>query len=214
MLGTPARQSDEVAEWLASARAGSDEALGRVLDACRNYLLLVGNAELDSELRVKAGASDLVQETFLEAQRGFERFRGTTEAELRAWLRRILMNNLGDLRRRYRDADKRRLAREVPLELSDSSSGANQLPAGGASPSAVAAQQEELERVERAIEQLPADHRQVILLRNRLDASFAEIGQLMGRSEDAARTLWYRAVRKLSEILACNADDSRSPTAF
>ena len=62
--------SDEFAGWLIAARAGSSEALGRALEACRRYLLLVAEQDLDPDLRAKGGASDLVQQTFLEAQQG------------------------------------------------------------------------------------------------------------------------------------------------
>ena len=105
--------------WLPEARAGSPEALGRLLEACRRYLLLVAERELDPALRPKGGASDLVQETFLEAQRDFAGFRGRSQPELRAWLRQILRNNLANFHRRFRDADKRRLDREVSLDRSD-----------------------------------------------------------------------------------------------
>ena len=72
----------EVACSLADARAGSREALGRALDACRGYLLLVAQGELAPDLRAKGGASDLVQETLLEAYRDFALFHGGSEGEL------------------------------------------------------------------------------------------------------------------------------------
>src|SRR5262245_52253809 len=92
-----------------------------MLDGCRQYLLLVANEQLDPDLRDKLGPSDLVQETFLEAQQDFGRFHGHSEQELLAWLRRILLNNLADARRRYRGAGKRDVGREIALadELRD-----------------------------------------------------------------------------------------------
>src|SRR5262245_5783304 len=110
------------AERLAAARAGSHEALGEALEACRRYLLLVAQRELAPELQAKGGASDLVQQTFLEAQRDFPRFAGTTEAELLAWLRCILLHNLGKFSRQYRGTQKRGLEREVTLD-GDSAAG-------------------------------------------------------------------------------------------
>ena len=94
--------ADEIGRWLAAARGGSTEALGQALEACRRYLLLVAQKELDPHLHAKGGASDLVQETFLEAQRDFAQFQGTNEAEWLAWLRQVLLNNLGHFTRRYR----------------------------------------------------------------------------------------------------------------
>src|SRR5260370_27853733 len=98
-------------DWLTSARAGSREALGQALDCCRNYLLKVAQRELDPDLRAKGGASDLVQETFLEAQRDFAQFQGSSEVELRAWLSRLLVNNVCNFSRRLREPPQRPLPR-------------------------------------------------------------------------------------------------------
>src|SRR5260370_40490207 len=73
--------------WLRAARAGSADALGRALEACRGYLLQIARRELGPDLQAKCGASDLVQQTFLEANRDFSYFHGATENEWRARLR-------------------------------------------------------------------------------------------------------------------------------
>src|SRR6266851_10406295 len=98
--------------WLSAARDGSRDALGSVLEACRRYLLGVARHELNGDLNAKGGASDLVQETFLEAHRAFDHFQGNSEVELRAWLRRLLHHRAAKFGRRYRTTQKRRLARE------------------------------------------------------------------------------------------------------
>ena len=109
-------QSGRLQEWVLEARGGSRAALGRILELCRQYLLLVANRELEPELWAKGGASDLVQETFLEAQKDFGSFEGTTRAEVLAWLRRILLNNVSNFRRRYVGSEKRQIARELSLD--------------------------------------------------------------------------------------------------
>src|SRR5262249_40293411 len=114
-------------ERLDEARAGSTHALGQVLEACRLYMLGIAERELDPLLRAKAGASDLVQQTFLEAQRDFGQFHGGTEDELLAWLRRLLLNNLANFARQYRGTHKRAVNREVrlPGQNTESNTGAN-----------------------------------------------------------------------------------------
>src|SRR5262249_59475811 len=97
------------------------EALGQALEACRGYLLLIAQRELDSDLQAKGGASDLVQETLVDALRDFGRFHGESEAELQAWLRQLLLHNLVDFTRHYRQAKKRQIGRELELEGGDSS---------------------------------------------------------------------------------------------
>jgi RNA polymerase sigma-70 factor, ECF subfamily len=67
---------DDDSPLVAAARAGSREALGRALEIHRHYLLAIAERQLDPDLRSKGGASDLVQETFLEAQRDFAQFGG------------------------------------------------------------------------------------------------------------------------------------------
>ena len=77
--------NDPWKDWIEQARLGSREALGLLLDKCRNYLLAVAHGAHNAQLQSKAGSSDLVQETFFQAQRNFAGFTGTSEAELLAW---------------------------------------------------------------------------------------------------------------------------------
>ena len=196
------RRSQGGADPLRAARAGSAEALGEALEACRGYLLTVAQRELDPALRAKGGASDLVQQTFLEAQRDFGRFQGKSEAELLAWLRRLLLNNLANFARDYRDTAKRQLDREVGLPQGDSSRPGDLAPtAPGPTPSKQAMAHERTQAVLQALEKLPPDYRQVVLLRYREERSFEEIGQVMGRSANAVRKLWLRAVERLKQDL-------------
>jgi RNA polymerase sigma-70 factor (ECF subfamily) len=185
---------------LADARAGSGEALGRAFETCRRYLLLVAGRRLDPELQAKGGASDLVQETFLEAQRDFDRFDGTSEPELRAWLRRILINNAGAFTRRYRATGKRAIALERKLGTDASSFDPGLGLAGSVlSPSGHAIEQEQAQALQRALLRLPDDYREVVTLRFQEGLSFEEIGRRMGRSAEAARKLWSRAMEQLRD---------------
>ncbi|MBW3600464.1 MAG: RNA polymerase factor sigma-70, partial [Planctomycetes bacterium] len=84
----PAVDLAALSQSLREARAGSHDAVGGALEACRAYLLLIANRELPAEVRQKMGASDVVQETFIEAQRDLRQFLGQSEEELLAWLRR------------------------------------------------------------------------------------------------------------------------------
>lgn len=192
----------EVTRWLALARGGSLEALGRALEACRGYLLGIANRRLGADLRRKGGASDLVQQTFLDAQRDFERFQGQSEKELLAWLRQVLLNNLAHFQRHYRATGKRDLGREASLSGAESSTGggvdlATQMP----SPSEQLAAREEAEAVQRALKRLPEEHRRAIELRHQEQLTFEEIGRRLGRSTSGARALWVRAVERLNEEL-------------
>ena len=190
----------DAAQRLAAARAGSREALGQVLQACRGYLLLLAERELDPDLRAKGGASDLVQETFLDAQKDFAHFQGDSEDELRAWLRQILLHNLANFTRRYRATAKRRLGKEVALDVSGSSADREGgLILDALSPSGLAMEEEQAQSLRRALGRLPDDYRQVILLHHQEQRPFEEIAPLMHRSYEAVRSLWARAIRRLRQ---------------
>jgi len=183
---------------------GSHEALGGLLEAYRYYLLSVANQEIKADLKAKGGASDIVQETFLEAQRDFVGFEGTTEMEFRAWLRRILLNNLLNFERGYRRTGKRRLASEIPLQTDRSSRDLlAQIRSEVETPSRQAMENEQIRKLIEAATRLPNDYRRVIELRYGRDLAFDDIAQEMDRSPVAVRKLWARAVKRLqAEIQA------------
>jgi RNA polymerase sigma-70 factor (ECF subfamily) len=196
-----ADSAPDAAQWLPAARAGDSEALGQVLEACRGYLLLIAQQELEPTLQAKGGASDLVQQTFLEAQRDFADFQGTTQEALLAWMRRMLLNNLANFHRDHR-REKRRASREVGLPGGDSSGQrAGDLAGNTPTPSVLAMRDEETEALERALQRLPEDYRRVIQLRYREERSFEDIADVMQRSQNAIRKLWSRAIERLQQEL-------------
>jgi RNA polymerase sigma-70 factor, ECF subfamily len=198
-----------IGAMLNAARDGSAEALGVLLEQFRPYLLLIANEELNSDLRAKGGASDLVQESFLDAQRGFDRFHGRTANELLAWLRKVLLHNVADFTRRYRVAAARRVDQEQVLDSPDDSLGKHAV-ADQPSPSELASAGERAELLFAAIQRLPDDQRRAVLLRYQANLSFAEIGATLNRSADAARKLWFRAVENLRDELGRTLDQGDS----
>jgi RNA polymerase sigma-70 factor, ECF subfamily len=182
---------------LLAAREGSRDALGRTLETCRRYLLTVAREELSDDLRAKGGPSDLVQDTFLEAQSAFQHFRGNSEGELRAWLRRLLHHRAAKFGRRYRTTLKRRLCREASLPQPAPAAPDRRL----VTPSVQLMAHEEAERLRRALERLPEDYRRVVTLRYVDQESFDEIGRRMERTPNAARLLWLRAIERVRKEL-------------
>jgi len=188
----------QVQAWLQAARQGSSSSLGKLLESCRNYLLLIANQSVDNGLRAKIGPSDLVQETFLRAQNHWRDFQGDSEQEWLAWLRQILVNQLHDARRDF-EAQKRQLDREV-------AESASQLRDPADSPSAEIIAAEERTALQRALSELSAEQRQAVIMRNWERRSFKDIGAALGRSPEAARKLWARAIEKLQQLLDKPAD--------
>lgn len=185
------------------ARRAEPGALDRLLESYRNYLRLAARTGLGAGLRGKADPSDLVQETLLKAHHHFDQFQGATEAELVAWLRQILARNLADLARKYR-ASSRRLAKEQSLEelLISASQNLSALVANnGQSPSRSAQHRELSVVLADALAELPADYREVLVLRTLEGHEWAEVARALGRSADAARLLWARALKKLRPLI-------------
>ena len=192
--------------WIEAARQGDQSALGQLIQHVRDYLLLVANQELSPALQRKVGPSDVVQETFVQLQKNLVQFRGSSEQELLAWVRRILINGIHDVHRRYQ-ADIRDAAREQPL-TGDSVMGL--LPTDPASDtlhgSDAAIAREISEALQDAIQRLPDEYREVLRLRTWDRLSFAEIGTRMSRSPDAVRMLWNRAVQRLQDEMESRDD--------
>ena len=188
---------------LTEARAGNETAVGQLLELYRNYLRLMARSLISQPLRVRLDASDLVQETFLKAHRGFPGFQGSTEAELVAWLRQILVRSLAEQVKQHR-SQKRDYRREEPMEVVlDRSSLEIQarLAAPLTSPSADATRREQAVLLADALEKLPPDYREVFLMRNLEHIPFQEIAVRMDRSPGAARMLWIRALERLNRLM-------------
>jgi len=198
----PAR--DELEIWIEAARRGDLEALGHALSSVRDYLLLVANDGLEPALKAKANPSDLVQETFLRAQRGVEGFRGHTASEWRNWLRSILIRNLAKERRRFGATAKRSVQREVtiPEGVRLDCVGRDE------TPSRELARREREAALIEVLERLPDHYREVVVWHHREQLSFEEIGERSGISAEAARKLWTRALGRLRKELG-PAHDSR-----
>lgn len=177
---------------LRAARAGSREALGSLLDRYGEWLLALIRARLGPGLRREVGSRDVLQETLLAAFRDLEQFQGSGTATFRGWMAGIAVNKI-----RYQARYFRRLARDRRLRNSWYS---------GFDPAARQLHTQvsriqlgrRAQRLERVLDGLSAPHREVILLRQYEELSFREIGERMGRSEDAARMLLARAMAKVT----------------
>jgi RNA polymerase sigma-70 factor (ECF subfamily) len=191
-------------QLLQEARGGDGAPLGRLLELYRRYLTLLARVQIGQRLQGKVDASDIVQETFLEAHRNFGRFRGASEGELVRWLRQILAANLADLLRRYLGTQGRdvRLEREIEDAFDRSSVLLDRgLVAAQSSPSQQAARREQAVVLADALDQLPDDYRDVLVLRHLEGLTFPEVARRMGRSLDSVEKLWMRGLARLRQIM-------------
>jgi RNA polymerase sigma-70 factor (ECF subfamily) len=190
-------------QMILEAKEGGEAELGPLLELYRNYLRLLARIEIGRRLQGKVDASDLVQETFLDAHRNFARFRGSDEPQLVSWLRQILAAKVANTLRHYLGTQGRdvRLEQELAVELDNSSRMLGQeLAASLTSPSQGAARREQGVLLADALERLPEDYRNVIVHRHLEGLTFPEVAQRMKRTQDSVEKLWLRALAKLRQV--------------
>ncbi len=189
-------------QMILNARTAGDPALGSLLEIYRNYLRLLARIEIGRRLQGKLDASDLVQETFLEAHRHFPRFRGTDEPEFVGWLRGILAGKVANLVRHYFGTQGRNVRLEQDLADSMGNSLGQELAASLTSPSLQAVRREQSVLLADALEKLPADYREVIILRHLEGLTFPDVALRMERTLDSVEKLWLRGLARLRREFA------------
>jgi RNA polymerase sigma-70 factor (ECF subfamily) len=176
---------------------------GPVVENFRDYLLLLARMQLGPGVRNKLEASDMVQQTLLEAYRKRDQFRGRSEAEMAGWLRQLLAFNLADAVRAAGRA-KRDVARERSLEAALDQSSARLgawLAADQSSPSQRAECHELAARLAGVLTQVPEAQREALLLRYCQDCSVEEISRRLDRTPAAVAGLLKRGLRQLRTLL-------------
>jgi RNA polymerase sigma-70 factor (ECF subfamily) len=173
------------------------------LEHYRSALLLLARAQLARHRDLGLDASDLVQQTYVDAYRDRHQFRGQSEEQLFAWLRQVLHHNFLDAYDRAR-AGKRDVARKaLEADLTGSFIGLDDLLAAShTSPSEGAARSEELARLATAMEQLPEQQRQAVTLKDLVGLTLAETSERLGCTQSATAGLLFRGRQRLQQLLS------------
>jgi RNA polymerase sigma-70 factor (ECF subfamily) len=192
-------------EVLRRARDGDQPALDELLAMYRPYLRLLARLQDRRQLRAKLDESDLVQEALTVAHQRFSQFRGRSEAEMAAWMRSILASTSANALRHYtRERRDVRLEERLQASLDDSSQALSRTmvePAHNESPSEHAVRRERAVLMARALEQLPDDYREVLILRELERLPLGDVAERMGRSKGAVQKLWARAIVRMRQVL-------------
>lgn len=179
------------------------DAHGGDLDRFRSYLLLLARAQLDRRFQGKLDASDVVQQTLLEAHQGLAQFRGQDAGQKAAWLRQILARNLANAVRDLGRA-KRNVAREQSLQkaLDDSASRLDAwLAAEQSSPSQQAERHERAFQLAEALAGLPDNQREAVVFRHFQGMSLEEISEQLNCTTAAVTGLLHRGLKNLRKSL-------------
>jgi RNA polymerase sigma-70 factor (ECF subfamily) len=198
--------SPETQELLNQVRHGEPAAVDRLLARHREPVRRLIGLRLDPAIAARVDASDIVQEVLLEASRRLAEYLRDPALPFHLWLRHIARDHLIDAHRRHRQAQRRSVDRERPLQapLADQSSVEliGQLIDRELTPATAALRQEMARRFQDAIGTLDEADREVILMRHFEQLSNQEVATALGLSEAAASMRYLRALRRLRAVLA------------
>jgi RNA polymerase sigma-70 factor (ECF subfamily) len=192
---------------LEQARQGDREALGRLLEAQRGALHRQAERQLDGRIAVRIDASDIIQQTFLEAHRSFQQFAGQDARQLTAWLEGILDHKVAGAIRDHVLLQKRNVRRDRSMD--DSHGGMaplkQELDGGHSTPSQKAMRGEQEQLLMQALNVLPPDQREAVRLRHLEGWALSDIARHLGRSPTATAGLIKRGMQALRRQL-CRGD--------
>jgi RNA polymerase sigma-70 factor, ECF subfamily len=163
------------------------------LEALRAGLLRAAERQIRNDLRPRVDASDVVQQTLIEAAQALGGRQQMSDDELAVWLRHALRNNARDAVRRA-NAKKRDVGRELRFRRTIRWHG---IRCRERQPDSVATLHEVDNALDAAIAELPLTYQRVVLLRHRDRLSFSQIADQLAVSENAAQKLWTRALEML-----------------
>jgi len=193
--------SQKTQQLVTLAKAGDDNALNRLCRVYGERVRRIIRLRLKKELRVKLDSMDIVQDALLNALRGLEDFTYENEGDFLRWLSRIAQNALGHYVEKLH-ADKRDIRREVRLDECGPTTGGRlprtPVPVKVTTPSVIMSRKEDMDRLEKAIDELKPEHKEVIVLAKIEELSYKEIGERLGKSADAVGMLLSRAMVALT----------------
>jgi RNA polymerase sigma-70 factor (ECF subfamily) len=182
-------------------------ALAELFSRHRDRLWRMVNFRIDRRLRSRLWPDDVLQDTYMNAQKRIHRFAEDGFTSPFVWLRMIVHQTLIDLHREHLGTQKRDVEREVSLDgrrftQTTSASMTFQLIGDWTTPSQAAVRQERLGMVERAIAELDPLDREVLALRHFEELTNAEVAEELGVSGKAASIRYVRALRRLKDVLS------------
>ena len=188
---------------VALAQAGDNSAINQLCKVYGERVRRIVRLRMGRELRPKLDSMDLVQEAIFSALEGLGNFTYKTEGDFLRWLSRIAQNALRDnLDKLY--ADKRDIRKEVRLDSKRTTTEGGHVephePVQATTPSVILSQKEDLDKLEKALDQLKPEYREVIVLAKIEELSYAEIANKLGKSINAVGHLISRAMIALSDV--------------
>jgi len=196
-----ASQGSESDRLRVNLRRGDPGALAEIWSHYRLRLRQMLRLRIDSRVAARVVASNVLQDVYLDAQRQLPAYLEGEAVGCYVWLRGLAEERLWNVHREHLGAKRRSAWREVELPQQSSAMLARQLVAGGSTPSRALRDEELRLRVQQALAQLPADDREVILMRHFEDMSNREVAETLGLSDSGATKRYGRAIFRLKQLL-------------
>lgn len=186
---------------VALAKEGNESALNQLCSVYGERVRRIIRLRLDRKLRPKLDSVDVVQDALILALGGLKDFTYRNEGDFLRWLSRIAENKLRDILDKFH-ADKRDIRKEIPFKKEGASAeggfvGAAE-PIGTTTPSVIMRKKEALDRLEKALDELKPEHKEVVVLKRIEGLSHAEIAERLGKNAGAVRMLLSRAMVALT----------------
>ena len=189
------------------AKTGDELALERLCKVYGERVRRIIRLRMGNELRSKMESMDLVQDTFIAALRGLENFTYQNEGDFLRWLSTIAENRLRDNLKKLH-ADKRDIRKEMSLNNNRQSTQDSFVrqagPVDSITPSVIMSRREELDEIEKALDKLKPEYKEVILLTKIEGLSSKELSGRLGKAPGAVRMLLSRAMIALASALEDN----------
>ena len=189
-------------ELVTLAKGGNEPALEQLCRVYGERVRRIIRLRMGKELRSKLESMDMVQDVLMCAFRDLEDFSYTSEGDLLRWLGKIAENRIRDNLDKLH-ADKRDIRKEIPLQDDAATSRDDRArvpePARNTTPSVIFSKKEELDKLEKAIDKLKPEYREVIVWAKIDGLTYKEIGNRLGKSADAAGHLLLRAMVSLTD---------------
>lgn len=205
-MPTPLSDNDAVNEWelLHAANHGDQNAWNQVVQRHREKLRRMVEFRMHPQLKRRIDASDVIQDTFVEAARVLTKEKENSDIPVHVWLRRLANQKLIQAHREHLGAVCRAADRERPQATQDQASSysiAKFLIGDVTSPSIAAIRHEKNELLEQALQQMDALDREVLVLRHFEHLSGPETAEVLSISHDAVKKRYIRALEKLQRIM-------------
>jgi RNA polymerase sigma-70 factor (ECF subfamily) len=186
---------------VALAKEGDEAAVNQLCSVYGERVRRIIRLRLDQKLRPKFDSVDVVQDALILALDGLQDFTYQNEGDFLRWLSKIAENRLRDILDGFH-ADKRDVRKEIPFKKEGWSTEGDSIGAAGpmrdTTPSVIVSKKEALDRLEKALDRLKPEYREIIVLKRIEGLSHTEIAETLGKNTGAVRMLLARALAALT----------------